>query len=98
MGAGSKRFPGNDTPACTRLQTWLGLPYWPELFLQSKAQKYKQIEKLLFFASVMPQVWTLGRGRPLVLEVAVGRWLQEPPQPPREAPRVSHLSVHNFLS
>lgn len=37
MGAGSKRFPGNDTPAYTRLQTWLELPagFFPKAKLKN---------------------------------------------------------------
>lgn len=98
MGAGSKRFPGNDTPAYTTLQTWLELPHWPEFSPRSKAQKYRQTEKWHFLPQLSPRNGPWAEEGCWCWRWLWEGWIQEPPQPPHEAPRVSHLSVHTLLS
>lgn len=67
------------------------------LFPQSKAQKYRQIEKLHFLLWLFPRYGSWAEEGHWCWRWLWEGWLQEPPQPPHEAPCASHLSVHNLL-
>lgn len=62
MGAGGKRFPGNDTPAYTRLQTWLELLCWPEFFPRAKLKNTDKQKSGTFCLGYPPRM-DLGQRR-----------------------------------